>query len=567
MTLTRRLLISYLGIVAVTGVTLIVAADRMLRQRLVRETTVEMEREARLLAASSAGVRGDSLDRLIHELGDRTGRRLTIIDRKGDVVADSYFPHRDLESLENHSHRPEIIAAYAGSTGVNIRTSVSTGRPELKVAVPLGRDGGVARISSPLVQVDAVVWDAQQAVLLGGLLAAVVAVLLSWGFSERVARPLVRLSGAAQRIAQGEHPALDTRGRDEIGEMARALQTVDENLSARLDQLARERGETDALIASMVEGVLACDAAGRVRTANPAARRLLGLGPDAPLPTATELLRQRAAQEAVQTALKGGTVTGREIAVDTRTVHLSGRGLPGGGAVFALHDITELKRLEAVRRDFVANVSHELKTPLTVVRGYAETLAKDDTPPDTRRQFVDTMLANARRMQRLIDDLLDLSRIESGAWIPAPGVVTLEPAARDIWSGLKHSARLVFAIDPDAAQVAADPDAVRQILTNILDNAARYTPPSGQITVAAKRAGDRVAIAVTDTGSGIPGEHLPRIFERFYRADPHRSREAGGTGLGLAIVKHLVEAHGGRVEAASTLGQGTTIRLTLPAAD
>jgi signal transduction histidine kinase len=236
-----------------------------------------------------------------------------------------------------------------------------------------------------------------------------------------------------------------------------------------------------------------------------------------------------------------------------------------------VHDITALKRLEAMRRDFVANVSHELKTPLTVLRGYAETLQKDDLPPDVRGQFVATMVANASRMQQLVDDLLDLSRIESGSWQPRPGRVELEPAVREAWRSLLDAARgnagsLTFGVslEPDAAEAWADPEALREILGNILDNAARYTPAGGSVQVRSSREDGGMRIEIVDTGPGIPGEHLPRIFERFYRVDPARSRELGGTGLGLSIVKHLVEAHGGRVEALSTLGNGTTIRIHLP---
>jgi two-component system, OmpR family, phosphate regulon sensor histidine kinase PhoR len=562
MTLTRRLLLSYLAVVAATSAVLIFAADSMLRDRLEHEATLELEREARYLAAAVTAAGPSRLDSLVHALGAATQRRLTVVDRAGRVIADSDFRHDQLAGLENHADRPEIAAAYEGRTGVDLRLSTSTGRAELKVAIAF--DSLVARVSSPLPQVDAVVRRAQGAILLGGLVAAVIAAGLSWGFSRRVARPLLRLSGAAQSIARGEHPGVDTRGRDEVGELARALRTVDDNLSARLEALQQERSRMAALIASMVEGVLACDGTGAIRTANPAARRLLGFDELAPLPPVQQLFRARLAQDAVRLTLDGGTVDGHEVELAATTVLLSGRGLPGGGAVFVLHDITALKRLEAVRRDFVANVSHELKTPLTVVRGYAETLAKDDPPADMRAQFLKAMLDNAHRMQRLIDDLLDLSRIESRAWEPQPDAVMLAPLAEDVWRAIGGRARLVVDV-AEAPDARLDPDAARQILTNVLENAARYTPDHGTVTVRSQRNDGAVSIAISDTGSGIPREHLPRIFERFYRVDPHRSREAGGTGLGLAIVKHLTEAHGGRVEAESRIGAGTTIRLQFPA--
>jgi two-component system phosphate regulon sensor histidine kinase PhoR len=306
-----------------------------------------------------------------------------------------------------------------------------------------------------------------------------------------------------------------------------------------------------------------------VTTLNPAARDLLKLAPDAAAPAALELFRQRPARDLVEKSLAGGASAGQEVELDGRTVLLSGHPLPTGGAVLVLHDITGLKRLETVRRDFVANVSHELKTPLTVIRGYAETLLAEETPPDVRKSFVEKVLANAQRMQQLVDDLLDLSRIESGAWAPRPERLALAPLLQDVWASLKPRAdalHLAFRSElaADAAAVTADAPGARQILLNVLDNSVRYTPAGGTITARSSRSAKGVTVEIRDTGIGIPGEHLPRIFERFYRVDAARSRELGGTGLGLAIVKHLVEAHGGRVTAESALGAGTTIRIVFP---
>jgi signal transduction histidine kinase len=567
--LTRRLLLSYLLVIGATVLVLTIAADRLLRSRLVDEAGVQLEREARLLAFVADRYDGPGLDSVVRRLAGATGHRLTVVDRQGHVIADSDFPFNQLEALENHATRPEFRAALAGRTGSDLRLSVSTGRQELKVAVPFTR--GAVRISSPLPQVDAVIDRAQGAVLVGAMFAVLAAALLAYGFARNVSQPLVRLRDAAQAIARGERPALDTRGRSEVGELARALRTVDENLNTRLGDLERERSEMAALIGSMVEGVVACDARGTVTMLNPAARSLLGLGPDDVAPPAGELFRHRAARGAVEAALAGQAAEGIEAELGQRTVLLSAHALAHGGAVFVVHDVTALKRLETVRRDFVANVSHELRTPLTVLRGYAETLQKDDPSPDVRAQFVATMVANASRMQQLVDDLLDLSRIESGTWQPRPSRVELEPLVREAWQSLLDAARgnaaslgFATAIAPDAAEAWADPEALREILANLLDNAARYTPSGGRVDVRAAREGRGVRIEVTDTGPGIPGEHLSRIFERFYRVDPARSRELGGTGLGLSIVRHLVEAHGGRVEALSALGSGTTIRIHLP---
>jgi signal transduction histidine kinase len=569
MTLTRKLLVSYLAVVFVSGAVLVAGADRFLRQRLTQEADAELEREVTYFAAAvPVAARGAPLGATVARLAASTGRRLTVIDSAGHVLADSDFPDSVLATLENHRSRPEFQAALRGAVGRDFRRSASTGRREFKVAVPV--PGGAVRVSAPVPQVDAVVREAQGAVLIGALFAAAAAVLLAFGFAHSVTRPLVRLRDAAQAIGRGERPVVDSRGEDEVADLARALRGLEESLAERIGALERERSETAALVAAMVEGVIASDARGVVVTCNPAARRMLGFRPDEPLPPVAEVLRPRVAQAAIAGALAGTPTQSLEVDVGARTLLLSAQPLQGGGAVFVVHDLTEIRRLEVVRRDFVANVSHELKTPLTVVRGYTETLLGDEPPAEVRRSFLSIILANAARMQRLVDDLLDLSRIESGGWTPQRERVALGPQIDQAWADVTRANAAgdrAFTVElaPDAAEVEADPQAVRQVLGNILDNAARYTPAQGAVTVRARRRERSVVLEVSDTGPGIPSEHLPRVFERFYRVDAARSRELGGTGLGLAIVKHLVEAHGGHVEAESRLGVGTTIRVTFPA--
>src|SRR5436309_10745597 len=321
----------------------------------------------------------------------------------------------------------------------------------------------------------------------------------------------------------------------------------------------------------MADGVLAADARGTIVTLNTAARRLLGYGPADRLPPLAELFHDKPARELVDAILSGREVEPVDLALDNRALLIAGRALPNGGALLVLRDVTDLRRLETVRRDFVANVSHELKTPLTSIAGYAETLTAEVGTGTQTERFTRPILSNARRMHRLVDDLLDLSRIESGRWQRDPERVDVRGLAEEAWAAFADRARerqIQFsAAVGNVHDVTADPDALRQVLTNLFDNALRYTPPGGRITVSLDPAPGGVTVSVADTGSGIAPEHLPRIFERFYRADPGRSREQGGTGLGLAIVKHLVEAHGGRVEAHSMLGRGTTIRMFFPEAE
>ncbi|MGH7752759.1 MAG: sensor histidine kinase, partial [Gemmatimonadales bacterium] len=277
---------------------------------------------------------------------------------------------------------------------------------------------------------------------------------------------------------------------------------------------------------------------------------------------------QREVRGIIEEILDGGPVLGRETELDGRTILLTGRPLPNGGAVLVLHDVTDLKRLDSVRRDFVANVSHELKTPLTSISGYAETLLSDTPDEATRKRFLEVIAVNATRMQHLVDDLLDLARLESGQWQVQPQPTDIAMAGREAFAAFTERAAqrgVRFDLDvPPGAAAWVDPEAFRQVLDNLFDNAVRHTPQGGRILLTARPAEDAVEVAVQDTGSGIPHQHLHRVFERFYRADPGRSRQEGGTGLGLAIVKHLVEAHGGTVSIESAVGEGTTVRMHFP---
>ncbi|HZA93682.1 MAG TPA: ATP-binding protein, partial [Gemmatimonadales bacterium] len=428
---------------------------------------------------------------------------------------------------------------------------------------------GVVRIAAGLEQVDEVVRRAQRAVAGAALLALLVGSLLALAAGRSVAQPLIAISTAARAIAAGAPPRFPRSGIPDIDGLVQALRQMHRQLGDRFEDLRREQAETAALVESMVEGVIAADERGRTVTANAAARRLLGYALDEELPDLPELFRVKAAREVVDAVLHGRPVQDRELEIDGRAILMNARPLPSGGAMLVVHDLTEIRRLEAVRRDFVANVSHELKTPLTSISGYAETLLADTPDPDTIRKFLGTILENARRMQRLVDDLLDLSRIEAGRWQPEAEPVDVADAAREVWNDMaeRASARdIQFTVEaaPNATMVRADPDALRQVLGNLFENSLRYTPRGGRILCRSRLEGSGTAVSVTDNGSGIAHEHLARVFERFYRADQARSRDEGGTGLGLAIVKHLIEAHGGRVSAESERGVGTTVTCWLP---
>jgi two-component system phosphate regulon sensor histidine kinase PhoR len=564
--LTTRLLLGVLGVVGVLVLLMVFVVDRQLSRRLREDMTDVLARDARLIASTWEG--GADPYELAHSAGTALGRRVTLIDVGGTVTGDSDFDREGTARLENHSSRPEIAAARAGGIGSALRVSASRGDEELYVAISTPK--GTSRVSVPTLSLDAVVADARRDIAFAGVFALAIALVLAWLFASNISRPIIALRDVAATIAAGDltqRPSLRAPG--EVGELARALHQVAEQLSTRLQALQADESLLLQLTESLNEGVIAVDTARRVVRINENARILLGA--TAPLPFSVDLLPTEVGlRAALDAALAGETTDDAELVVTGRTLTISARPLAGGGAVMALFDLTRLRRLEAVRRNFVANVSHELRTPLTVVGGFAETLVSDDPPRESRVQFAEKILTNTRRMQRLVDDLLDLSRIELGGWVPSPVQADIESIAGDALASARalasrKSLTLHTELSPGSATVWADPMALRQIIGNLVDNSVRHTA-TGTVTVFSRpREGGGVIVGVRDTGVGIAAEHLPRIFERFYRVDKGRARDEGGTGLGLAIVKHLVEAHGGKVRAESSVGEGTSILAHFPA--
>lgn len=417
-------------------------------------------------------------------------------------------------------------------------------------------------------QVDAAASDAKRAVYLAAMVALVIGAGLAAVSGHIIGRPLRRIAGTARQLVAGNPPTYPTSSAPEIRDLVHAFEAMQQQLADRVATIETNRAGTGALIESMIEGVVAADAGGNVLVCNTAMRRLLERDADAPLPNIKMLFGHADARAVVNEVLAGQSVSGRELMLGTRTVLVTARPLPAGGGVICAHDITDVRRLENVRRDFVANVSHELKTPLTNIAGYSDTLLHDAVDAETRQRFLQVIRANTQRMQHLVDDLLDLAKLESGSWRPAPQRVALRDSATSAWAPLANRAAsihvtLSLTMDSGLALVS-DPSAVHQILTNLFDNALRYTGEGGRIEMIANALDRGTEVLVRDSGTGIAAEHLPRIFERFYRADPARSRAQGGTGLGLSIVKHLMEAHGGGVEVRSAFGHGTTVRLFFP---
>lgn len=566
----HRLFAGFLGVVGLLVLLIVLFVGTGLRRELTGTFEDELRRELRLgewIVASSPDLPPDSLARAMTGLIEY---RVTLISPEGMVLGDSYLPRRELASVENHADRPEVRGALAGSLTFARRVSATVGEDLLYGALVVERAGEpvVLRLAAPLSEVERTVDRVQGTIAVTGLLAMLLALAVAYWLSVALARPLVRLANQARELTAGNFSVRAPRrgGVAEVEDLALAFNRLTDELQARLSELGRERDEMQALIDCMAEGVVALTDDARLLRTNRAARALLRLPEAPPYAPVGTLVRNPELRETLEESVVK-PVTSREIRLGDRHLLVSSRTLDMGGAVTTLLDVSEIRRVEQVRRDFVANASHELKTPLTSIRGFAETLLEEEPPPDLRLRFLTAIRDNTVRLQRLMEDLLDLSRLESGGWVARSRPVAVEAAALDAWEPYASEATrrdIDFTIDAEIS-LEADYQGLVQIFKNLLENALRHTQDRGHIHVSAHPGSSGMAVVeVSDDGEGIPSRALPRIFERFYRADSSRARDVGGTGLGLAIVRHLVNAMGGEVEAESELGRGTTIRFTVP---
>jgi two-component system phosphate regulon sensor histidine kinase PhoR len=592
--LALRLTLLLLAVITVGLAVMGLYVTRVLERHAVEQLEAGLVTSARLVedglrAVGTTG--GADLEAELHALAERyatiAATRVTVMAPDGTVLADSA---RDPETMENHAQRPEVRTALAGGVGSDVRRSRTLDVEMLYVAVPLnspGRPPGVLRLAVPLTEVVKARAAVRRTVELGAVLAIAVALGIGLFLTRRVTRPVSRMRATAQRMAAGD---LDHRvpvhGRDEVAELGHALNRMADALREKVQALESQRAEITAILERMVEGVIALDQRSRIVVMNPAARLILGLptrpdaggGPSGAGRPLADVVREKALFDLVDACRAGAPPDEcrREIELPPpvdRILHVDAVAVPfphqGPGTLLVLHDITELRRLERVRAEFVANVSHELRTPLTAIKGYLETLLDGALEEAHARPFLETAHTHAERLGRLVDDLLQLSDVETGKIVLEVRPVLLRETAGAVAAMFEGQAapkqlRLVNTV-PTGLHAEADPDRVAQILVNLVDNAVKYTPAGGQITLSAARAADAVEISVRDTGIGIPSTDLPRITERFYRVDKARSRALGGTGLGLAIVKHLVQVHGGELRIESELGKGTIVRFTLPA--
>jgi two-component system, OmpR family, phosphate regulon sensor histidine kinase PhoR len=559
-TLTGRLLLWHA--VAVLGVLLVLAIllDRMLERYFVDELTGSLVSQARAVQQTlpSSG----PLEPGIVNLGRVMGSRITVIRTDGVVLADS---ERDPTSLENHRNRPEIRQALAGRIGISSRQSATIGIPFRYVAMPPQGDR-VVRVALPLTTVQSKLRTVRIILAVGFGLAALTGLLALAFIARSVLRPLRTITASVERVGRGD---LDTnvpeRGTEELTALARTVNRMRRDVEERIEAVRRERETREAILAALGEGVMLIDREGAVLYRNRPADALLGPG----LEEAGKLLPLEL-RELVERARRQGTlpshaevITARDRTLQATTVPVSGE----GQILLVLRDITHDRRVEAVRREFVSNASHELKTPVASIRALAETIAASmASDPEATERFVAQLENEAVRLSRIVSDLLDLSRLEAetGERVPirfddivAEEVRRFEEPAREATLNLS-----VTRLDP--AEVRGTAADLALLVRNLVANATQYTRPGGQVEVSLGVEGDAAILTVRDTGIGIPSRDQDRIFERFYRVDRARSRETGGTGLGLSIVKHVAENHGGTVHVQSELGRGSTFVVRIP---
>jgi two-component system phosphate regulon sensor histidine kinase PhoR len=581
---TRMALVS-LTATAAALVTVLLLVGPDLRAGALERTRETLLAEARLMARVvqeplARGADPAELDPLVDDAARDVQARVTIVAPDGRVVADSAASGPALLALENHASRPEVQEALRADAGVSRRHSATVNDDLLYAAVAIrsaGRLVGVARVSRSLAGIEEEVQNLRWGVTAALGLAFLITALLPTLLSSRLARSLQELMRAARQFSAGDLSARSHVARsDELGELAQILNHSADALQQRLTENARDRARTEAILSSMEDGVLAVDHRGVVLLANNALRRGLDLG-DPVGRHYVEAIRQREVGEVVEEVLGSGERRADEVELRhlRRVFALIAVPFPGAeamphGAVLTFHDVTERRRLERIRRDFVANASHELRTPLTSIRGFVEALEDGALQePATAGRFLGKIRTHADRMAALVEDLLELSRLESGERPPQWEEVLPEEIAADVvasFSGIaERKAIELVRIDGAAPLVVTDAERLRRILENLVDNAIKYTPSGGRVEVAARPGNDGGSVLeVVDNGPGIAADHLPRIFERFYRVDKARSRELGGTGLGLAIVRHLAEGMGARVAVESDVGRGTRFRVVLP---
>lgn len=564
-----KLMFVFLLVIGVTAITLQWTVHKVW-ERTLREQIERNLKQKTLMFAYRVEAGGEqSLADIAAQEGQAAGARATVIDPTGKVLADSEV---DASTMENQLRRKEFVSALGGQLGLDERKSQPVGVPFLYVAAPV--TGGAVRLAYPLPEMEITDRPLGLALFWGSLTAFAFAMMVAAVASQYVGRRLQRIVNFAERVAGGDLTArIASRATDEIGKVASALDKTTRRVEESYARVQTSQRELETLLNSMQDAVVAVDIDGRIQWANRSMARLLLRAPrlNSPLidsvrdPDFLTAIQEAARDQAVRSARSNTIAAGRIFDVTAAP-------MPGGGAVAVLRDLTETERMEKSRRDFIANVSHELRTPLTSIQGYTETLLDSPLGDNHVREFMEIIRKNAARMSRLTEDLLTLARVESGEHRFDVQRVSADELLQDAGESFRELARsydVELAIENSlpSAHVNADREAIHQIFSNLIENALKYAATGKKVILGAREAAPGVEFYVRDFGPGISSEHLPRLFERFYRVDKARSRESGGTGLGLAIAKHIVLAHGGTIRAESELNHGSSFLFVLPASE
>jgi two-component system phosphate regulon sensor histidine kinase PhoR len=580
-----KLLLACAGLNLVAAVMFGTIVSSWQKNQLVEQMECRLSDAALLvrgqLAEKMAAGRSDWLQKSVRQLGQEIGIRVTLITVDGEVLADSEMASlADVAKMDNHRDRPEVVRALAAGQGASQRESVTfkENYSYFAVRADLGdKPVGIVRTSTTMATINQqtaaerrLVWTLASGVFL------CVSVLSYW-LVGRILAPVADITKAATSIASGDYQQrIYVANRDELGSLASTLNRLSQALDTRMTELTERHERQATVLGGMIEGVIAVDQRQRIAFANAAAGRLFNFRPVAAEGRRLlEVVRNHELDAAVNAAITTRQPqrleTTREgadkLSVAIQATPLAGNPCPG--VVLVMHDTTELRRLESLRRDFVANVSHELKTPLSSIKAYAETLRNGALGDrETAVKFVERIQEQADRLHNLIIDMLSLARIESAQEVFSIEPVSVREVVEECLAAQRPAAeakRIALRAEADDApcSVRADREGLREILDNLVDNAIKYTSEGGRVTIRWRSLASRVAIEVEDTGIGISADDLSRVFERFYRVDKARSREMGGTGLGLAIVKHLSQSFGGGVSATSEPGEGSTFVVSL----
>ena len=581
-----RLVLSYVLVTLVPIGIIAFFLDRNLEEKSIHEIESSLVSRALLIEdqVSAQSVKDENiqiLDTLAKRLEPKAKCRITIIDRQGKVLADSEKRREELSAMENHLNRPEVREAMAGNTGINIRYSATIKIDMLYAAIPVkDKDGvvGVLRAALPLENVRNILFDIRKTVFFGAIFAILLAFIMGSIVAGKTTQPVNRMIYASRKFSEGDFSRrVPTGADDEVGELADTFNKMAEDIENKMSQIRTQNQKLEGLFNSMVEGVITIGRDRRLVSVNPTVERIFGiLIKDAHGKIFLDAIRNNDIAKIVEDVLS----TGKAVSTDLELVYPV-RGVfeinavpifdgdKIGGCLAIIHDITEIKRLETVRKDFIANISHELKTPLTSIKGFVETLLEGAlNDKENNRQFLKIIQEHANRLDGLVSDLLSLSHLESREMALEKNPFDLKELTDRIIQGFKSQLKKKnITINnelPSGLRVTADRSKIDQAITNLIDNSIKFNSENGRVRISGGPSGGNIKVVVEDSGIGIPEKDIPRIFERFYRVDKARSRDLGGTGLGLSIVKHIIELHGGLAGVESTEGLGSKFWFTLP---